>query len=265
MTIGLIWAALGTMFTFACTALGALAVFLFKKNSETISALTMGFAAGIMIAASVWSLLMPALEQAEANQSVIPAWLLVVGGFLIGGGFMALLHQILPHLTGFGGTPEGLPSNWRRSTLLFSAVTLHNIPEGMSVGLLFALAAQQPENHALFSMAVSLAIGIGIQNIPEGTAVALPLAKAGMHPVKAFGMGALSGLAEPLFGILVVLLVGIIEPYMPIFLSFAAGAMIFVVAQEIIPESHIGENGLIGTFGVIIGFALMMSLDVVLG
>ena len=249
MQTALLWAAGGTGFTFLMTTLGAASVFLFRKrNSMVFQRIFLGFAAGVMIAASVWSLRIPA-----------------AGGFAIGVAFLMVLHQLLPHLHPGESKPEGLPSKWDRPTLLFTAVTLHNIPEGMSVGLLFAMAAQNGGDPAMFGMAVALAIGIGIQNVPEGAAVALPMLQEGMSAPKAFALGALSGLAEPVFGILVVLFAGLIAPYMPWMLAFSAGAMMYVVVEELIPEAHLGEHSNAGTLGVMAGFLVMMILDVALG
>ena len=251
MQTALLWAAGGTGFTFLMTTLGAASVFLFRKrNSMVFQRIFLGFAAGVMIAASVWSLLIPAIERAEEAGQV--GWIPAAGGFAIGVAFLMVLHQLLPHLHPGESKPEGLPSKWDRPTLLFTAVTLHNIPEGMSVGL-------------LFGMAVALAIGIGIQNVPEGAAVALPMLQEGMSAPKAFALGALSGLAEPVFGILVVLFAGLISPYMPWMLAFSAGAMMYVVVEELIPEAHLGEHSNAGTLGVMAGFLVMMILDVALG
>lgn len=260
----LLAAAAGTGFTFLMTVLGASAVFLFrKKESRFAQRAFLGFAAGVMIAASVWSLLIPAIERAEEAGQV--GWIPAAGGFVLGALFLMGLHALLPHLHPGESRPEGLPSNWRRPTLLFTAVTLHNVPEGMSVGLLFAMAAQQGGDPALVGMAVALALGIGIQNVPEGAAVALPLMQEGMSAPKAFAMGALSGLAEPVFGCLVVLFAGVVSPYMSWMLAFSAGAMVYVVVEELIPEAHLGEHSNVGTMGVIAGFLVMMVLDVALG
>lgn len=264
MQNALIWAAAGTGFTFLMTTLGAASVFLLRKrNSMALQRAFLGFAAGVMIAAAVWSLLIPAIERAEEAGQV--GWIPAAGGFVIGVVFLLVLHQLLPHLHPGQVKAEGLPSKWNRSTLLFTAVTLHNIPEGMSVGLLFAMASQNNGDPALFGMAVALAIGIGIQNIPEGAAVALPLMQEGMSAPKAFAMGTLSGLAEPVFGILVVLFASAISPYMPWMLAFSAGAMMYVVVEELIPEAHLGEHSNVGTLGVMAGFLVMMVLDVALG
>ncbi|OUO86158.1 ZIP zinc transporter [Gordonibacter sp. An230] len=264
MTTALAWVAGGTGFTFLMTTLGAASVFLFRnRNGKLFQQAFLGFAAGVMVAASVWSLLIPAIEQAEeAGQT---GWIPAAGGFALGVAFLMVLHQLLPHLHPGEDKPEGLPSKWDRPTLLFTAVTLHNIPEGMSVGLLFAMSANNGGDPALFGMAVALALGIGIQNVPEGAAVALPLLQEGMSAPRAFAMGALSGLAEPVFGILVVLFAGLISPYMPWMLAFSAGAMMYVVVEELIPEAHLGEHSNIGTVGVMVGFLVMMILDVALG
>lgn len=264
MQEALLWAAGGTGFTFLMTTLGAAAVFLFrKKDNMAMQRAFLGFAAGVMIAASVWSLLIPAIETAQEAGQI--GWIPAAGGFVLGVAFLMGLHALLPHLHPGEKDPEGLPSKWNRPTLLFTAVTLHNIPEGMSVGLLFAMAAQNDGNPALFGMAAALALGIGIQNIPEGAAVALPLRQEGMGPVKAFALGSLSGLAEPVFGVLVVLFAAAISPYMPWMLAFSAGAMMYVVVEELIPEAHLGEHSNVGTLGVMVGFLVMMILDVALG
>lgn len=257
-------AAAGTGFTFLCTTVGAAAVFLIRgKKGGIAQTLFLGFAAGVMIAASVWSLLIPAIERAEEMGQI--GWIPAAGGFVLGAAFLFVLHALLPHLNIGKNHVEGLPSRWGRSTLLFTAVTLHNIPEGLSVGLLFGMAAQQGGDPVLLGMATALALGIGIQNIPEGAAVSLPLAQEGMSRAKAFAMGSLSGLAEPVFGCLVVLGIGFITPYMPWMLAFSAGAMMFVVVEELIPEAHLGDHSNWGTAGVMAGFLLMMILDVALG
>lgn len=259
-----LWAAGGTGFTCLMTALGASMVFFFRKRvSAGAQRIFLGFAAGVMVAAAVWSLLIPAIEEAES--SGLPGWLPAAGGFLLGVLFLLAMDYLMPHLHLGAQKPEGRSSSWKRTTLLIFAVTLHNIPEGMSVGLLFAMAAQNGGDPGMFGMAVALAIGIGIQNIPEGAAVALPMLQEGMSAPKAFGLGALSGLAEPVFGILVVLFAGLISPYMPWMLAFSAGAMMYVVVEELIPEAHLGEHSNVGTLGVMAGFLVMMVLDVALG
>ena len=192
----ILWAATGTGFTFLMTTLGAAMVFLFRKQlNASIQRIFLGFAAGVMIAASVWSLLIPAMEEAEA--SGLPGWLPAVGGFVLGIGFLLLLDVLLPHLHVDARQPEGLHSSWRRTTLLVLAVTLHNIPEGMAVGLSFALAAQHAGEGAALSGALALALGIGIQNFPEGAAISLPLRQEGLSAWRAFLYGSASGVVEP--------------------------------------------------------------------
>lgn len=260
----LLWAAGGTGFTFLMTTLGAAMVFLFRKQVTALAQrIFLGFAAGVMIAASVWSLLIPAIEEAEAAGMV--GWIPAAGGFVLGVGLMIALDGLLPHLHPGAGEPEGMKAQLKRTTMLVFAVTLHNIPEGMAVGLSFALAAQQSGAEAALTGAMALAIGIGIQNFPEGAAISLPLHQEGMSRGKAFLYGSASGVVEPVFGILVVLLSGFIGPFMPWLLAFAAGAMIYVVVEELIPQAHLGEHSNVGTLGVMAGFLVMMILDVALG
>ena len=260
----ILWAATGTGFTFLMTTLGAAMVFLFRKQlNASIQRIFLGFAAGVMIAASVWSLLIPAMEEAEA--SGLPGWLPAVGGFVLGIGFLLLLDVLLPHLHVDARQPEGLHSSWRRTTLLVLAVTLHNIPEGMAVGLSFALAAQHAGDGAALSGALALALGSGIQNFPEGAIISLPLKGEGMSSNRAFLYGTLSGVVEPVAAILTVLMYRILAPVLPYLLAFAAGAMMYVVVEELIPETAEGEHSNIGTIGFAVGFALMMMLDVALG
>ena len=249
MTQALVWAAAGTGFTFLMTALGAAMVFFLRRRSgDTMQRIFLGFAAGVMIAASVWSLLIPAIEEAEAAGGI--GWVPAAGGFVLGILLMLALDGLLPHLHNGAAQAEGLPSSFRRSTLLVLAVTLHNIPEGMAVGLTFARAAQHSGDAGLIAAAGALALGIGIQNFPEGAAVALPLRQEGLSRRRAFAYGALSG---------------IVEPFMPWLLSAAAGAMLYVVVEELIPEAHLGEHSHSGTLGVMAGFLVMMVLDVALG
>ena len=258
------WAASGTGFTFLMTTLGSAMVFLFRgKVNEKIQRIFLGFAAGVMIAASVWSLLIPAIDRAEEAGQV--GWIPAAGGFVLGILFLLLMDQLLPHLHIGSDQPEGVSTSWKRTTLLVMAVTLHNIPEGMAVGLSFALAAQEAGAGTSLMAAFALAIGIGIQNFPEGAAISLPLRQEGAPAWKAFLMGSLSGIVEPIFGVLVVLAAGGIGPVMPWLLSFAAGAMMYVVVEELIPEAHLGEHSNIGTLGVMAGFLIMMILDVALG
>lgn len=259
----LFYAALGTGFTCLATVLGAAMVFFFKKDmSHTMQKVFLGFAAGVMIAASVWSLLIPAMDMAEEQgQGVL---LPVGGGFVLGGLFLMALDGLLPHLHIGSDQAEGLPAHWKRTTMIVLAVTLHNIPEGMAVGLSFSVAAQDTSSGAL-AAAVALAIGMGLQNFPEGAAVSLPMKSQGASAHRAFLYGAASGVVEPVFGLLTVLAAGSVEAMMPWVLSFAAGAMIYVVVEELIPEAQLGEHSHAGTASVMAGFLVMMLLDVLLG
>ncbi len=258
------WAAAGTGFTFLMTAAGAAVVFFFRKKAGAeMQRIFLGFAAGVMVAASVWSLLIPAIEETQASGGI--GWIPAAGGLALGALAMALADTLLPHLHPDAQNPEGMPSSWRRTTLLVSAVTLHNIPEGMAVGLSFALAAQHAEDSTAFFPAIALALGMGIQNFPEGAAVSLPLRREGIPAWKAFLYGSFSGAVELIFGVLAVLMAGMLTPVMPWLLSFAAGAMLYVVAEELIPEAHLGEHSNIGALGVIGGFLVMMVLDTALG
>lgn len=257
----LLYAALGTGFTCLATVLGAATVFFFRRDlSATIQRIFLGFAAGVMIAASVWSLLIPAMEMAEEQGGNV--LLPVGGGFLLGVLFLLALDGLMPHLHPGSDQPEGLPAKLRRTTMVVLAVTLHNIPEGMAVGLSFAIAAQ--EGGALAG-AIALALGMALQNFPEGAAVSLPLRSQGASRGRSFLCGAASGVVEPVFGLLTVLAAGSITPVMPWILSFAAGAMIYVVVEELIPEAHLGEHSHTGTISVMTGFLVMMLLDVMLG
>ncbi len=257
-------ALLGGLFTWSITTLGAAMVFFFKEIKQRVFNLMLGFAAGIMIAASFWSLLMPAIEMSEKQGNI--AWIPAAIGFLSGGVFLLLIDKILPHL--HLGLPtnkaEGIKTSWQRSTLLVLAITLHNIPEGLAVGVAFGALAHNPEIGTLAG-AITLAIGIGLQNFPEGTAVSVPLRREGLSRLKAFNYGQLSGLVEPIAAIFGAYLVLIITPLLPYALSFAAGAMIFVVVEELIPESQRGNETDFSTIGAMIGFAVMMILDVALG
>ncbi len=259
----LIFALIGTGATCLATVLGAATVFFFRKDmSQKTQQIFLGFAAGVMTAAAVFSLLLPAMEQAEAaGKNVI--WP-VAGGFAIGALFLFVFDRILPHLHIGSETPEGLPSHWRKTTMLVFAVTLHNIPEGMAVGLSFAGAALARGAGAL-PAAIALAVGMALQNFPEGAAVSLPLRSGGVRKGTAFLCGAASGIVEPVFGILAVLVAGTVSGLMPWALSFAAGAMIYVVVEELIPEAHLGEHSHIGTASVLIGFFVMMILDIAIG
>lgn len=262
MQLSLLWAAGATGFTFAMTALGAALVFFFRKEIRPqIQRLFLGFAAGVMIAASVFSLLIPAIEQSE--EAGIPGWIPAVGGFALGVAFLMAMDAFLPHLHPGSEEAEGQASSWKRTTLMVAAVTLHNIPEGMAVGLTFALAAQQEPTN--LSAAAALALGIGLQNFPEGAAVSLPMRREGTPPGRAFLYGAFSGIVEPIFGILIVLAAPVLQPLMPLLLSFAAGAMLYVVVEELVPEAHLGDHSNTGTLSVMAGFLLMMLLDIALG
>ncbi|MBS6236262.1 MAG: ZIP family metal transporter [Clostridiales bacterium] len=258
------WLALtGTGFTFLCTAVGAAMVFLFRGGVKAnLQRIFLGFAAGVMIAASVWSLLIPSIEMAEEQGTI--GWIPAAGGFVLGGLFLMVLDRILPHLHPGSDQPEGISSSLKRTTMLVFAVTLHNIPEGMAVGLSFALVAQEGTPVTLAG-AMALAIGMGLQNFPEGAAISLPLKQEGLSTTRSFIYGALSGIVEPIGGLLAVLIAGSVTPLMPWFLSFAAGAMIYVVVEELIPEAHLGEHSHTGTMGVMLGFLVMMILDVALG
>lgn len=261
----LLYASAGTGFTFLMTTLGAAMVFFFRRQmSGGVQKIFMGFAAGVMIAASVWSLLIPAIEEATAAGQI--GWIPAALGFILGIAFLMVLDAIIPHLHPGSKDAEGPNTHMKRTSLLVMAVTLHNIPEGMAVGLAFALAAQHgASSPAAFAPAIALALGIGIQNFPEGAAISLPLRQEGMAVGKSFVSGMLSGIVEPIFGLLTVLVSAFIAPYMPWMLSFAAGAMMYVVVEELIPEAHLGEHSNIGTLGVMGGFLIMMILDVALG
>ncbi len=267
MLDALIKTCIGTGFVFFMTAVGAAMVFVFKNRSSQSQTMFLGFAAGVMIAASVWSLLIPALEAGEESMGGALGWIPAAGGFVLGILFMLLLDNLLPHLHPSENEIEGLPSNFKRSTLLMFAVTLHNIPEGMAVGLSYAVAAQQIGGEAAgnYAGAFALAIGMGLQNFPEGAAVSLPLYKEGSSKRKAFMWGALSGIVEPIFGIGVVLISAWILPIMPWLLAFAAGAMMYVVVEELIPEAHLNSHSHKATISVLGGFLIMMVLDVVFG
>ena len=254
---------IGTMITFLATVIGSAFVFFFRNGiSPFYQRICLGFAAGVMIAASVWSLLIPAIEMAEEQGKI--GWIPAAGGFILGGLFLYILDKMLPHLHLMSGLTEGPSTQLKKSTLLFLAVTLHNIPEGLAVGLSFALAAREGSSLSL-SAALVLAIGIGLQNLPEGAAISLPLRKQGVSSQKAFAFGALSGIVEPIAGVLGAILVGSIISIMPWLLAFAAGAMIYVVVEELIPEAQLGEHSDSGTLGVMIGFLIMMILYIALG
>ena len=263
MTHALIWAAGGTGFTCFMTALGSATVFLFRSRvNRQLHQLLLGFAAGVMIAASMWSLLIPAIEAAE--EAGLPGWFPAAGGSVLGILFLVTMNTLLPHLTpAFLQAPRD--GSGRRSTLLVLAIAMHNIPEGMAVGISFALAARS--DPTLLPAAMALALGIGIQNFPEGAAISLPLRQAGMSRKKSFLIGAASGAVEPIAALFTVLAAGTVEPLMPWLLSFAAGAMLYVVVEELIPEANLRHDheSRGGTCGVMAGFLIMMILDVALG
>ena len=257
-------ALIATLFTWFVTALGAALVFFFKTINRKVLDAMLGFAAGVMIAASYWSLLAPAIEMAE--ESNLPAWIPAAVGFLMGGLFLWMADKIMPHLhLGFPmAEAEGLKTSWQRSVLLVLAITLHNIPEGLAVGVAFgALASDIPS--ATLAGAMALAMGIGIQNFPEGAAVSVPLRREGISRLKSFWYGQLSGMVEPVAGVIGAAAVILIKPILPYALSFAAGAMIYVVVEELIPESQLEKNTDVATLGAMLGFTVMMTLDVALG
>ena len=254
---------IGILLPLLGTTLGAGMVFLMKKEMKrAVQNALLGFAAGVMIAASVWSLLIPAIEMAGERSG--PAWLPAAAGFLLGVGFLLLLDTLIPHLHLGSEKPEGRKSGLKKSTMLMLAVTLHNIPEGMAVGVVFAgmMRADTPISGA---GAFALAAGIAIQNFPEGAIISMPLCSSGVTKGRAFSYSFLSGIVEPLGAALTVLLTALVVPILPGLLSFAAGAMIYVVVEELIPESQAGEHSNIGTIGAACGFVLMMVLDVALG
>ncbi len=259
-------ATLAGCFTWGVTALGAALVFFTAAVKRSLLDAMMGFAAGVMIAASFWSLLVPSIDMAEA-QGVIP-WLPAAVGFLAGGVFLRLADRFLPHLHMDRAITEaeGPHTSWRRATLLVTAITLHNIPEGLAVGVAFGAAAlaEPSAAPAAFGAALSLALGIGLQNFPEGVAVAVPLRAEGLPRRKAFWYGQLSGIVEPIAAALGAAAVLMVRPLLPYALAFAAGAMIYVVVEELIPESQQHGNTDLATMGALVGFVIMMVLDVAL-
>lgn len=255
-------ALIGTLFTWGLTALGAAMVFFFKEIKKKALNGMLGFAAGVMIAASFWSLLAPAIDMAELEG--VPGYIPAVIGFLSGGGFLWLVDKMMPHLHMFNKESEGPKTSLSRSVLLVLAITLHNIPEGLAVGVAFGAAASGYAGSTVLG-AMAVAIGIGIQNFPEGAAVSVPLRREGLSRTKAFIYGQASGLVEPIAGVFGAWLVIVVKPILPYALAFAAGAMIYVVVEELIPEAQGDEKTDIATIGVMIGFAIMMFLDVALG
>lgn len=261
-------ALLGTLFTWGMTALGAALVFFFKNINRNIFNLMLGFAAGVMIAASFWSLLEPAIEMADHQGAI--SWLVVAIGFGLGGIFLYIADKTVPHMHfGFNHLKEGIPTKLKRNILLVFSITLHNIPEGLAVGVAFgAIQYVTGDITAATLSAIGLAIGIGIQNFPEGAAVSIPLRQEGVSRRKAFMYGQLSGIVEPISAVLGALLITYVSAILPYALAFAAGAMIYVVVEELIPEAQqkqTPKGAHFATFGVMVGFIVMMMLDVALG
>lgn len=253
----------GLLIPFLGTTLGAGMVFFLKNNiKQSVEKLLLGFASGVMIAASIWSLLMPAIEMSEEQGKI--GWLAPAVGFLLGMLFLLVLDSVIPHMHLDKEKPEGVKSKLKKTTMLVLAVTLHNIPEGMAVGVTFA-GALLGNSGITMTGAMSLAIGIAIQNFPEGAIISMPLKSEGVSKGKAFLYGAISGIVEPISAIITILLIELVVPILPYLLSFAAGAMIYVVVEELIPESQMGDHSNIGTVGVALGFVIMMILDVALG
>ncbi len=255
-----------TLFTWGMTALGASLVFFFKSINLRVLNMMLGFASGVMVAASFWSLLAPAIELAE--ESPFPAWFVAATGFAGGAAFLWLADRLLPHVhfSAHDGESEGIHTHLRRSILLVFSITLHNIPEGLAVGVAFGALSGAFGPEALLP-AIAVALGIGIQNFPEGAAVSIPLRREGLSRTKAFFYGQASGIVEPVAGVLGALLVTLVRPVLPYALAFAAGAMIYVVVEELIPTAQEGdhESTDLATVGAILGFTAMMILDVALG
>jgi ZIP family zinc transporter len=253
---------MGTTVTWLLTATGAAAVFLKRDFSQQLLDGALGFAAGVMLAASYFSLLAPAVEEAVGGP--VPVWIPPAVGFLLGGGFVLVLDKLVPHL--HLGKPrqmaEGLETTWERTTLLWAAMTLHNIPEGLAVGVAFGAAGGDPQAIAAAS---ALALGIGIQNLPEGMAVSVPFRRLGLSQTKSFGLGQFSGVVEVLAGVTGALLVTVVEPVLPYALAFGGGAMVYVVVEEVIPEAHRHGYEDTVTLATLAGFTIMMVLDVALG
>ncbi|TXJ60858.1 ZIP family metal transporter [Prevotella brunnea] len=254
---------LGLLIPLFGTVLGSAFVFFMRKEmSASLQKALLGFASGVMVAASIWSLIIPSMEMWDdaGKARIIPA----VTGFLIGIAFLLFIDFITPHLHLGSNTPEGPKSHLSRTAMLTFAVTIHNLPEGMAVGVVLA-GAMQASTDITMAGALAMAVGIAIQNIPEGAIISMPMREAGNSKLKSFVIGSLSGVVEPIGAVLVILLAGIIEPALPYLLSFAAGAMFYVVVEELIPEASEGEHSNLSTIGFAVGFALMMTLDVVAG
>jgi len=254
---------MGLLIPFLGTTLGSGMVFFMKnKMNDKVEKILLGFASGVMVAASVWSLLIPSIDMAE-EQKII-AWVPATVGFVLGIIFLLILDNIIPHLHLKSKEPEGLKAKLKKTTMMVLAVTLHNIPEGMAVGV--ALAGALSGNSSItMAGAIALSIGIAIQNFPEGAIISMPLKEEGASKGKSFLYGTLSGIVEPIGGFITILLTSLIVPILPYLLSFAAGAMMYVVVEELIPESQVGKHSNLGTIGFSIGFIIMMILDVALG
>lgn len=254
---------IGLLIPFLGTVLGSAMVFFMKdKINPKLQKILSGFASGVMIAASIWSLIIPSINMAEEQGDI--SWLPASIGFLVGVAFLLILDSIIPHLHIETKKPEGIKSKLKNATMMVLAVTLHNIPEGMTVGVVYAGLLAQNTNITLAG-ALALSIGMAIQNLPEGAIISMPLKSEGMSKTKSFLYGTLSGIVEPLGAIITILLTSIVTPILPYLLAFAAGAMIYVVVDELIPETETGEHSNIGTIGVAIGFVIMMILDIALG
>lgn len=261
---GIFYAFFGTLFTFGVTALGALNVFAVReKTNHMLQSLTLGFAGGVMVAASIWSLLLPGVEQADEMGQI--SFLVMPIGFLAGVLLLLFVDFVIQKRFSLSRRRGETISLNKSSLMLVLAITAHNIPEGMAVGLAFALAAASPDSKEMFSGALALTLGIGIQNYPEGTAVAVPLIRDGMNKKKAFFIGSMSAIVEPVFGVAAAALAGYVCKAMPFLLASAAGAMIYVVVEELIPEAHIDGEDKLGTLGFVVGFIVMMILDIALG
>ncbi len=253
---------IGLLIPFIGTTLGSSMVFLMKnKINYKLEKILLGFAAGVMVAASIWSLLIPSIDMAK-EQNIIK-WLPATVGFILGIIFLLILDNIIPHLHIKSREQEGLKSKLGKSTMMVLAVTLHNIPEGMAVGV--AIAGAISGNTITMAGAIALSVGIAIQNFPEGAIISMPLKEEGNSKSKSFLYGLLSGIVEPIGGIITILLTSLVVPVLPYLLSFAAGAMIYVVVEELIPESHVGKHSNLGTIGFSLGFIIMRILDIALG
>ena len=254
---------LGLMIPFVGTTLGAAMVFLMKNSiNKRVERVLLGFASGVMVAASVWSLLIPSIDMAEKQGMVM--WVPASLGFMLGIVFLLILDNIIPHLHMNSKEAEGLKTRLGKSAMMVLAVTLHNIPEGMAVGVLIAGAISN-SSEVTMAGAIALSIGIAIQNFPEGAIISMPLKEEGNTKMKSFLYGTLSGIVEPIGGFITIILTSLVVPILPYLLSFAAGAMIYVVVEELIPESQVGKHSNLGTLGFSFGFVIMMILDVVLG